>query len=263
MKIKILTLFPKMLEGIFKESIIKRAIEQGVCCVEFVDMRSYSLDKHHHVDDTPYGGGAGMVLACDVVDRAIEANSSKESYKVLLTPQGRPYQQSIAKELSKKNELILVCGHYEGFDERIRDYVDDEISIGDYVLTGGELAAAVLCDSVIRLLDHTIRKESSEDDSFSDGLLEYPQYTRPAEYKEKRVPEVLINGNHKLIREFRLKESLRKTLLRRPDLLEHREFSDLEKKLFTEVIEEEGISTEELDKILFPFGLTYHKITKK
>ena len=227
-----------MLEGILNESILKRAIESGVCSVELIDMRSYSLDKHHHVDDTPYGGGAGMVLACDVVDRAILANTKEDSYKVLMTPQGRPYKQSIAKELSEKEELVLICGHYEGFDERIRDYVDDEISIGDYVLTGGELAAGVICDSVIRLLDHAIRKESSEDDSFSDGLLEYPQYTRPVEYKGKSVPEVLVNGNHKLIREYRLKEALRKTYLRRPDLLENREFTKEEEKLFKEILEE-------------------------
>ncbi len=233
MKIKILTLFPNMLEGILKESILKRAIEKGVCSVELIDMRQYSLDKHHHVDDTPYGGGAGMVLACDVVDRAITAHRTAQSFKILMTPQGRPFQQTIAKELASKEELILICGHYEGFDERIRSYVDDEISIGDYVLTGGELAAAVICDSVIRLLDNAIRKESSEDDSFSDGLLEYPQYTRPVEYKGCTVPEVLLNGNHKLIREFRLKESLRKTLLRRPDLLKNRNLTKEEERLLS------------------------------
>lgn len=238
MKIKILTLFPNMFEGILGESILKRAIESRVCSVELIDMRAYSLDKHHHVDDTPYGGGAGMVLACDVVDRAIEANTTNASYKVLMTPQGRSYKQPIARELASKEELVLICGHYEGFDERIRGYVDDEISIGDYVLTGGELAAGVVCDSVIRLLDDAIRKESSEDDSFSDGLLEYPQYTRPLEYKGVSVPEVLVNGNHKLIREYRLKESLRKTYLRRPDLLKNRILSKEEEKLLKEIKEE-------------------------
>lgn len=228
-----------MFEGILGESILKRAIESGICTIELIDMRNYSLDKHHHVDDTPYGGGAGMVLACDVVDRTIEANTQENSYKILMTPQGRPYKQSIAKQLASKEELVLICGHYEGFDERIRDYVDDEISIGDYVLTGGELAAGVICDSVIRLLEHTIRKESSEDDSFSDGLLEYPQYTRPVEYKGKSVPEVLINGNHKLIREYRLKESIRKTFLRRPDLLKEESLSKEAKKYLDEIREEE------------------------
>ncbi|MDE7213344.1 MAG: tRNA (guanosine(37)-N1)-methyltransferase TrmD [Anaeroplasmataceae bacterium] len=238
MKIKILTLFPNMFEGVLGESILKRAIESGICSVELIDIRAYSLDKHHHVDDTPYGGGAGMVLACDVLDRAITANITEKSYKVLMTPQGRTYKQAIAKELASKEELVLICGHYEGFDERIRDYVDDEISIGDYVLTGGELAAGVVCDSVIRLLDHAIRKESSEEDSFSDGLLEYPQYTRPVEYKGVCVPEVLVNGNHKLIREYRLKESLRKTYLRRPDLLEARVLTSEEEKLLKEIKEE-------------------------
>lgn len=227
-----------MFDGILGESIIKRAIDAGVCSVDVIDIRTYSLDKHHHVDDTPYGGGAGMVLACDVVDRAILANSSASTFKILMTPQGRPYQQKIAEELSLKDEILLICGHYEGFDERIRGYVDDEISIGDYVLTGGELPAAILCDSIIRLLDHAIRKESSEDDSFSNGLLEYPQYTRPAEYKGVSVPEVLVNGNHKLIREYRLKESLRKTYLRRPDLLENRILTKEEEKLLNEIKEE-------------------------
>lgn len=228
-----------MLQSLIQESILKRAIDKQVCSIEFIDMREYSLDKHHHVDDTPYGGGAGMVLACDVVDRAIMANSTEQSYKILMTPQGRPYQQTLAKELSLKEELVLICGHYEGFDERIRKFVDDEISIGDYVLTGGELAAAVICDSVVRLLDHAIRKESSEDDSFSDGLLEYPQYTRPLEYKGCIVPEVLVNGNHKLIREYRLKESLRKTLLRRPDLLEKRVLTEEERRLLNQIKAEE------------------------
>ncbi len=238
MKIKILTLFPKMLEGILSESILKRAIDSNICSVELIDIRNYSLNKHHHVDDTPCGGGAGMVLACDVIDRAINDNVSNNSYKVLMTPQGRTYNQSIALEYSKLEELVLICGHYEGFDERIRDYVDDEISIGDFVLTGGELASGIICDSVIRLLNNTIRKESSEDDSFSNGLLEYPQYTRPIEYKGKKVPEVLLNGNHKLINEFRLKESLRRTYIRRPDLLEKREFTKEEEKLLNEIKEE-------------------------
>lgn len=240
MKIKILTLFPKMLEGVFGESIIKRAIDKGVCNIEIIDLRDYSLSKHKHVDDTPYGGGAGMVLACDVVDRAIIANSNSNSYKILMTPQGRRYSHSVAKELISKEELLLICGHYEGFDERIRDYVDDEISLGDFVLTGGELAAAMVADSVIRLLNNAIKQESYEDDSFANGLLEYPQFTRPYEYKGKKVPDVLVNGNHKLIAEYRKKESLRKTYLRRPDLLDKYIFDDKEKKLMKEIIEEEG-----------------------
>lgn len=230
-----------MFEGFLGESIIKRAIQKGVLTVEVIDMRAYSLDKHHHVDDTPCGGGAGMVLAVDVVHRAILANTTPQTHKILMTPQGTVYQQEKAVAFSNKEELLLICGHYEGFDERIRDYVDEEISIGDYVLTGGELASMIITDSVVRLLDHAIRQESHEEDSFSMGLLEYPQYTRPLSYDGKEVPAVLLNGNHKLINEFRKKESLRKTLLRRPDLLENYPLSKQEEKLLNEVKEEEKL----------------------
>ena len=239
MRIKIITLFPKMFEGFVSESIIKRAIEKNVCEIEIIDMRDYSLSKHRHVDDTPYGGGAGMVLACDVVDRAIKANSSESSYKKMMTPQGNKYNQQKAIELAKKEEIVLICGHYEGFDERIRTFVDEEISVGDYVLTGGEIPSMIVADSVIRLLGEAIKQESHEDDSFSNGLLEYPQYTRPLEYNGMVVPEVLVNGNHKLINRFRKIESLRKTYLRRPDLLESYEFSKEDKKLMDEILEEE------------------------
>ncbi len=239
MKIKILTLFPNMFNGFLSESIIKRSIDNNIVEIELIDYRKYSNDKHNHVDDTPCGGGAGMVIKCDVLDRAIKDNRNEKSYVCLMTPQGRPYKEDIAIELSKKEELILICGHYEGFDERIRDYVDDEISIGDFVLTGGEIPAMAISDSVIRLLDDAITKESYEDDSFSYGLLEYPQYTRPIEYDGKVVPSVLLNGNHKLIREYRLKESLRKTLKRRPDLLENRSFTKEELKLLEEIKKEE------------------------
>jgi tRNA (guanine37-N1)-methyltransferase len=200
-----------MFTGFIDESIIKRAIEKGVVEVSLVDIREYSLDKHKHVDDTPCGGGAGMVMAVDVVDRCIKANTSSNSHIVMMTPQGETYNQKKAEELSKLDELVILCGHYEGFDERIRSYVDEEVSIGDFVLTGGEIAAMVISDSVIRLLDHAIRKESHMDDSFSTGLLEYPQYTRPIEYDGMRVPDVLLSGNHKNIETFRKKESLRRT----------------------------------------------------
>lgn len=239
MKIKILSLFPKMFEGFLHESIVKRAIEKKIAEVELIDIRTYSLEKHHHVDDTPYGGGAGMVLAVDVVHRALKANCSEKSYKILLSPQGTPYHQKKAFELSSKEELVLICGHYEGFDERILKYVDEEISIGDYVLTGGELPAMVLTDSVIRLLEDAIKKESFMDDSFSTGLLEYPQYTRPLIYDGDEVPEVLVNGNHKQIEAFRKKESLRKTYLRRPDLLEKYVLMPEEQKLLDEIKKEE------------------------
>ena len=220
MKITILTLFPQMFDGFLGESIIKRAIQKGLCEIECVDIRDYSLNKHRHVDDTPCGGGQGMVLACDVVHRAILDNKTDKSHIVMMTPQGTTYNQKKAEEFSKLEELVVLCGHYEGFDERIRSFVDEEVSVGDYVLTGGEIPAMIISDSVVRLLDDAIRESSHEDDSFSTGLLEYPQYTRPIEYEGMTVPEVLLNGNHKLIAEFRHKESLRRTYLKRPDLLE-------------------------------------------
>ena len=240
MKIKILTLFPDMFTAFKDESIIKRAIDKGVVEIEVVDIRDYSLDKHRHVDDTPCGGGQGMVLQVDVVDRCIKANTSSSSHIVMMTPQGRKYNQAVAEEFKKYDELVLLCGHYEGFDERIRTYVNEEVSIGDFVLTGGEIPAMVISDSVIRLLDKAIKEESHLDDSFSTGLLEYPQYTRPIEYDGMRVPDVLLSGNHKLINRFRKKESLRRTLNRRPDLLDSYEFSKDDLKLMAEIKEEEN-----------------------
>ncbi len=238
MKIKILTLFPNMFEGFLSESIIKRAIDKNVVQIEAIDMRNYSLDKHHHVDDTPCGGGAGMVLAVDVVVRALRANTNEKSHVIMMTPQGEKYSQKKAYELREYEELVILCGHYEGFDERIRSFVDEEISIGDFVLTGGEIPAMAISDSIIRLLDSAIREESHEDDSFSNGLLEYPQYTRPIDFEGMRVPDVLLSGNHKEIAKFRRKEALRKTYLKRPELLDNYEFSEEDKKLMKEIMEE-------------------------
>ena len=240
MKIKILTLFPEMLKGYFSESIIKRAIDSNIVQIELIDFRKYSTDKHHHVDDTPYGGGAGMILRCDIIGNALKDIKTEYSHTILMTPQGKTYKQRMAKKLTKEKEIILICGHYEGFDERVREMVDEEISIGDFVLTGGEASALVVVDSIVRLLDGAIRNESKEDDSFSNGLLEYPQYTRPEVYDGLGVPEVLKNGNHKLIREYRLKESLRKTYLRRKDLLRNKKLSKEEEKLL-EIVKEEEI----------------------
>ncbi len=240
MKIKVVTLFPDMFQGFLNDSIIKRAIDNNIISVELIDFRTYSKDKHHHVDDTPYGGGAGMVLRCDILDEAISSNSIDSTYKILLSPQGNTYNQAKANELSLKDEIMLICGHYEGFDERVRDYVDEEISIGDFVLTGGEIPSMALIDSVTRLLDGAITQESFEEDSFYNGLLEYPQYTRPLEYKGEKVPFVLTNGDHAKIKVWRLKESLRKTYLKRKDLLEKRNLTKEEKKLLEEIMEEEN-----------------------
>lgn len=239
MRIKIVTLFPEMFENFKTTSVVGRATQKGYVSIECVDFREYSQDKHHHVDDTPYGGGAGMVLRCDIIDRCLEDIKSTKSHILLMSPQGKTFNQEMANRLSSEEEIIIVCGHYEGFDERIRGYVDEEISVGDFVLTGGEIPAMLISDSVIRLLDGAIRKESFTDDSFYNGLLEYPQYTRPLEYKGEVVPEVLQNGNHELIRKYRLKEALRKTYLRRPDLLENRNFSKEELILLDEIKEEE------------------------
>ena len=237
MRIDIITLFPNMIKGFIEESIIKRAIDNKIVEVNIIDPRPFSLDKHHHVDDTPYGGGAGMVLKCEPIFDCFESIHG-EKHTIIMTPQGHPFKQEDAKRLAKMDHLVLICGHYEGFDERIRTLADEQISIGDFVLTGGEIPAIAVADSIIRLLDGSI-SEDSKGDSFYDGLLEYPQYTKPQNYRGMEVPEVLTNGNHELIRKWRLKESLRNTYKNRPDLLNGRSFTKEEKKFLDEIIEEE------------------------
>ena len=238
MRIDIITLFPNMFSGFTHESIIKRAIENGYVEINIVNLRDYTLDKHLKVDDTPYGGGNGMVLACQPVFDCIKALRTDDSLVIMMTPQGQVYNQQMANSLAKKSHLILLCGHYEGFDERIRSIVDMEISIGDFVMTGGELASMVISDSIIRLLDGVIANDSHEFDSHQNWLLEHPHYTKPREYEGMTVPLVLLNGNHKEIENWRLKESLRRTLERRPDLLEKRELSANEIKILKEIKEE-------------------------
>ncbi|MEG0547349.1 MAG: tRNA (guanosine(37)-N1)-methyltransferase TrmD [Coprobacillus sp.] len=235
MKIDILSLFPEMFDGFLNTSIIKRAIDSNKVEVRIHDFREFSLNKHKKVDDYPYGGGQGMVLACQPIIDCLKTLISDDSLVVLMSPQGRTLNQQFSQKLSNEKHLIIICGHYEGFDERIRDYVDLELSIGDYVLTGGELASMVVCDSVIRLLDGTIRESSHLDDSFSDGLLEYPQYTRPEEYDGNKVPEVLMSGHHENIRKWRLKQSILKTYRKRPDLLNSREFNQEEQQILQEI----------------------------
>ena len=237
MKIDILTLFPNMFIPFKEESIIKRAIQKGVVDINVIDFREYSLDKHHHVDDTPYGGGAGMVLRPEPIFDCIDQIESPR-HIILLSPQGKTFKQEDAMRLAKMEHLVFICGHYEGFDERIRFLADEQLSIGDYVLTGGELPAMVISDSIIRLLDGAIKKESYEDDSFASGLLEYPQYTKPASYRGMDVPEVLQNGNHELIRKWRKKESLRNTYINRPDLLEEKELDKEALKMLEEIKKE-------------------------
>lgn len=219
MTIDVLTLFPEMFTGVISSSIIKRAIDDKKVTINLHNFRDFSKDIHHKVDDTPYGGGCGMILACQPIFDCVNSLRRENSKVILLTPDGTVYNQEIAGSLSKEEHLILICGHYEGFDERIRSFCDMELSIGDYVLTGGEVPAMVLIDSVTRLLDGVINKESYENDSFYQGLLDYPQYTKPRVYNGLEVPEVLLSGNHQKIAEFRKVQALERTKLRRPDLL--------------------------------------------
>ena len=239
MIIDIVTLFPNMFEGFINESIIKRAIEKGTVSINLINPRDFTLDKHRHVDDTPYGGGNGMVLTCQPMFDCLKSIPSPKK-TILMTPQGKPYKQSEAIRLSKEEHIVLVCGHYEGFDERIRTLCDEEISLGDYVLTGGEIPAMAISDSIIRLLNGVITEESHLYDSHSNGLLEHPQYTKPAVYEGLEVPEVLLNGNHKLIREWRMKEALRTTYKKRPDLLLNYNFTKEELKWLEEIKKEEN-----------------------
>lgn len=219
MIIDVLTLFPEMFTGVITSSILKRAITDGKVTINIHNFREFSKDIHHKVDDTPYGGGCGMILACQPIFDCVNSLRRENSKVILLTPDGTVYNQEIAGSLSKEEHLMLICGHYEGFDERIRSICDMELSIGDYVLTGGEVPAMVLIDSITRLLDGVINKESYENDSFYQGLLDYPQYTKPRVYNGLEVPEVLLSGNHQKIAEFRKVQALERTKLRRPDLL--------------------------------------------
>lgn len=220
MRIDILTLFPEMFQTFKTESIIKRAIEKDLVEINIIDFRKYSKDHHQKVDDTPYGGGSGMVLMCQPIYDCIESIKKENSKVIMLTPDGTLYKQKIAYDLAQEKHLILLCGHYEGFDERIRNIVDMEISIGDYVLTGGEIPAMVVSDSVIRLVDGVIDKNSHLVDSFNDSLLDYETYTKPYDFRGMKVPDVLISGDHKKIDDFRRNSRYNRTKDRRPDLLE-------------------------------------------
>lgn len=236
MKIDILTLFPEMFAPL-EHSIVGKAKEKGLLDIHYHNFRDYA-EKARHVDDEPYGGGQGMLLRAQPIFDAIEQIEAKKPRIILLDPAGKPFTQAYAEELALEEELIFICGHYEGYDERIKTLVTDEISLGDFVLTGGELAAMTMVDATVRLIPQVLGKESShQDDSFSSGLLEYPQYTRPYDYRGMTVPDVLMSGHHERIRLWRLEESLKKTYLRRPDLLEHYNFSEEERKLLDKIKE--------------------------
>lgn len=262
MRIKVLSLFPKMFDGILNESIIKRAIDDKKVNIDVIDLRSYSKDKHNKVDDTIYGGGAGMLIKCEPVFDAIDDLKTKNTKVIMLSPDGVKYNQEKAYELSKEKNIILLCGHYEGFDERINTVVDEKISIGDYVLTGGEIPAMAIIDSVTRLLPGVINEESHLNDSFNNDLLDYPQYTKPQEYRGMKVPDVLLSGDHKKIDEWRREEQIKKTKKQRPDLLKEIE----EEKTSDEDLiktEEEKENTETKRKQIGKYTLIDDKSKKK
>lgn len=219
MRIDVLTLFPDMFKPIIEESIIARAIKDGKVEINLINIRDFSTLNNNQVDDTPYGGGSGMVLMCDPVFKAIESVKDTDSLTIMLTPSGKVYNEEKAYLLSKQKHLIILCGHYEGFDERIKTLIDEEISIGDYVLTGGEIAAMAVVDSVTRLVPGVINEESLKSESFTDNLLDYPVYTKPSIYRGMAVPEVLLSGDHKKIEEYRYNERIRVTKEKRPDLM--------------------------------------------
>ncbi|RHK07005.1 tRNA (guanosine(37)-N1)-methyltransferase TrmD [Enterococcus casseliflavus] len=243
MRIDVLTLFPRMFEGPLGESIIGKAREKELLEINVSNFRDYSDNKHQTVDDYPYGGGAGMLLKVqpvyDNIKAIEEATPETKKRVILLDPAGKPFDQKMAEEFSTEEHLVFICGHYEGYDERIRSLVTDEVSLGDYVLTGGELGAMVMIDATVRLLPEVLGNQTSaQTDSHSTGLLEHPQYTRPAEFKGMKVPEVLMNGNHKLIEQWQLKESLRRTYQRRPDMLETYPLTAEMQKLLKEIEDE-------------------------
>lgn len=240
MKITILTLFPDMVLPFFTQSIMKKAVEKKIIEYEIINFRSWANDVHKTVDDVPYGGGAGMVIMPDPLSRCLESLDLKNKRVIFPTPSGKLLNQDYSYSLSKEDHLVFICGHYEGVDQRVIDtYVDDEISIGDYVLSSGETASIVIIDSVFRLIEGVIAKESLLEESFSSQLLEYPQYTRPQEYCNKSVPEILLSGNHRHITEWRRFKGLEKTLLNRPDLLSHASLSIKERQHLLNICKEE------------------------
>ncbi len=236
MKFVVLTLFPELFKSYFEASIMKRAIGTNKIEVNFVNIRDYTLDKYKRCDTPPIGGGAGLILKCQPIIDALQANSSKDAHKIIMSPRGRTFNQKIAQEFaSKYNELVILCGHYEGIDERVYKYFDEEISIGDFILTGGEAAAICVIDSISRLLDGVISKESIIDESFSDSLLEYPQFTEPYNFNEDYVPDILYSGNHTAIDKWRKKESLKLTKEKRKDLFDNYNFTKQDLKLLQEL----------------------------
>ena len=249
MNITILTLFPEMFDGFLTNSIIKRAIAKGLVNISIVNIRDYTKDKYGRVDSAPVGGGAGLIMKCQPIIDCLNTVKKDNSHTILLSPRGKKYDQNKAHELLKSHEnIILLCGHYEGIDERVNKYVDEQISIGDYILTGGEIGAMAISDSIIRLIDGAISGESIVEESFENGLLEYPQYTEPFDYEGDKIPNILYSGNHKAIEKWRKKQSLKITNQYRPDLLKNRELTKEELKLLKE-LESDDVPKWEKDAI--------------
>lgn len=238
MKITILTLFPEMFEGFLHTSIIHRAIEKKQVEVELVNFRDFTHSRHNKVDEYPYGGGQGMILMCQPIVDALKACRTPGSKVYLITPEGKTFHQSMARTMAKEGHLIFICGHYEGFDERIKFYVDGEISLGDFILTGGEVAAMAFTDAIVRLLDGVIKEDSQLDESFENDLLEYPQYTKPPVFDGHEVPEVLLSGHHANIRQYRLEQSLKRTMERRGDLMTRHVCTAEEQKMIAKLQQE-------------------------
>ncbi len=252
MKFDILTLFPNMFSSPLRESILGKAVEKGLIQIQTTNIRDFALDKHHVVDDAPYGGGQGMVMKVEPIARAIESVKSRDpsARTIYLTPQGKPFDQDLARRFSTQPHLVLLCGRYEGVDERAREFIDEEISIGDYVLTGGELAAMVVIDAVSRFIPGVLGSDrSAEEDSFFKSLLEYPQYTRPVDFRGRRVPEVLLSGNHSAISLWRRREAIKRTSLKRPDLLGKANLAGEDKRLLEELLrsDDDGACVRESD----------------
>jgi len=237
MQIDVLTLFPEMFQGPLNESLLKKAQQKGLLSFNIVNIRDFTTDKHKTADDTPYGGGAGMVMKTEPIKKAVISNQRSVTRTILMCPTGKPLTQAKVNELSKDKSLTLICGHYEGLDERVREIVDEEISIGDYVLTGGELPAMVLIDAVARQIPGVVKElDSIKNDSFYEGILDYPSYTKPDDFNGNKVPEVLLSGNHAEIDRWRRKEALKRTLYRRPELLARIELNNEDRKMLNEII---------------------------
>lgn len=245
MKIKIMTLFPSFYDEFLKSSIIGRAISKGTVEIEIINIRDYSLDKNHRVDDHPIGGGAGLIMRMEPLMDCLRANTSEHTHKILMGPKGTAFTQKDAIRLSKMDEICLICGHYEGVDSRFEDYVDEQLSIGDFILTGGEIPAMAIADSIIRLLKGSISDDSTKEESFDNSLLEYPQYTYPLEYEGKKIPEILFCGNHKVIEDYRRKEALKLTMERRKDLLENFTYTKKDYEMIKEIKENRKSEQEE------------------